>query len=341
MYWCLGWNEDTDAPSFHRSSQPGTIGNLTDEEEAAYNELEALLAAEPELEIRPHRQELRKKRLLRYLRAEVFDAERAATRIRETSLWWLEFGMDDCVPSDEIDEKGALYVCGEDTRGCPTLVAFPRKHFSSSTEETLAKARRVIYTSQRCFERFPKGSEATCVIYDAKGATMANWDYLFARTVICIMNQHFPERLNMVYVLNSNWAIRQLWNAISFLVDAVTRSKVRFYGTDFDEDLLAILPKDHPYLLYAQQVRDLSDDEAEALALPPATPYVARWPEALAADTLDELARPLTKAPRGAKFEDVGPRNVSRPASIQSSLLRRLASWCCCRCSRSKDTIPT
>ena len=85
--------------------------------------------------------------------------------------------MEDFSEGDELDENGAMFVCGEDRWGQPTLVARPCVHFPKSPEDSLRAARRCVYTMQRCIERMQHSRcEQINVIYDAKGVQHQNVD---------------------------------------------------------------------------------------------------------------------------------------------------------------------
>eukprot|EP00931_Biecheleriopsis_adriatica_P038136 TRINITY_DN21872_c0_g1_i1.p1 TRINITY_DN21872_c0_g1~~TRINITY_DN21872_c0_g1_i1.p1 ORF type:complete len:391 (-),score=81.97 TRINITY_DN21872_c0_g1_i1:31-1203(-) len=321
-----------DSVAISRPKKPGTIGGLTAEQEQRLAELEALLAAEPPPRVEAHALEGHKRRLVRFLRGDKFVPEVAAIRIREHAQWWLDYGMDSFVEADEFDENGVVFVCGQDRFGQPTLVARPCVHKSNSYEESTLTVRRCVYTMQRCVERLSPGLEQISLIYDCHGAQTWNMDYTFSVELMHVFARQFPERMGRVVVINAGVLITMLWSTVSALMDPVTREKICFCNTGFEEELLKFVTEDHPYLRYAAEVKQAQD--AREVPLPRASPYVARWRDAVAADAVDPNADGAAAAlPEAAVANKTLVATAG--AAVAEPRLRRYASsllkWVCCR----------
>jgi len=277
-------------PASRPPGRPGTLGYMTQHQEQQLVRMEQLLADDPPLVVTAHAREGRKRRLVRFLRADKFDPEVACCRIREHAQWWLDYGMDEFEAADELDEQGIVFACGEDRLGQPTLIARPCAHRSSSHEESVRAVRRCVFTMQRCVERLPPGREQINLIYDCWGVRAWNWDFAFSQELLRVFSRQFPERLGRVVVINSGWLVATLWATVRSLMDPVTREKICFCDQDFKDELLALVQEDHPYLCYALEVQKLTGDEGAEVPLPKASPYVPRWREAVATDARDTSA---------------------------------------------------
>jgi len=246
---------------------------LSLEEKAGLAELERMLAAEPEPEIREHHLEDRQSRLLRWLRSSRFNAAAAFQRLQAHTRWWKAYGMDDFSERDEFDEHGPMFVCGEDYWGRPTIICRPCVHFAKDNEESLLTARRCVYTMQRCIERLsPRIADSKMiVIYDCRDLCRRNLDLVFARAVIQVFDHHFPERLERVLIINNHWTMSFFWSAISLMLAPEVKAKIAVGGFAFRPELLKFVREDHPYLSYATKVLERPSSK---IALPLRTPFM-------------------------------------------------------------------
>jgi len=253
---------------------------LSEHEKVKLQELELRLAQKPMPSITPHQQEPHTLRLLRFLRDERFDVEKALDRMHANARWWVEYGMEGFVEDDEFDEQGPCFVCGKDRWGQPTLVCRPRVHSAKTEQDSVIAVRRSVYTIQRCIERLPLGCEKFSLIYDVDGVQFANMDINFTRMLLDIVQKQYPERMHRVFVINSNWVAMALWSTLSPLLDPVQREKIVFCSADFRKELSTIVSDSHPYVNYAIEAQTLKKGQSHHLPLPKASPYVAGWQHA-------------------------------------------------------------
>jgi len=220
--------------------------------------------------------EPRQKRWLRFLHAESFDVRKTFQRLQDHAAWWSEYGMDAFREEDELDEGSILFSCGEDKVGRPVLVARPCAHNIVNKEESVRMARLCIYTVQRCIERLPPELENIVVIFDAKGFSLKHMDTLFAKEMCSVLLSQFPRRLGVVLVINNSWSSEGFWCLVSKMIACETRERVKFLGSDFRNCLAAVVGEDHPYLIYALEVKKKPN---HAVLLPTRSPCVARGGE--------------------------------------------------------------
>eukprot|EP00927_Polykrikos_kofoidii_P038877 TRINITY_DN33321_c0_g1_i1.p1 TRINITY_DN33321_c0_g1~~TRINITY_DN33321_c0_g1_i1.p1 ORF type:complete len:437 (-),score=55.24 TRINITY_DN33321_c0_g1_i1:29-1339(-) len=289
---------------------------------AALAQLDRCFAAKPETVISEHEREDRRRRHLRFLRATLYDPAKAEQRLRSHAVWWREYGMDNFKQDDEFDEHGPLYVCGDDRWGQPTLVARPCAYTVLSDRNSIRAVRRCVYTLQRAIERMAPGIEKVSLIFDLAGARPAQWDGFFARELVSVMTSRFPDRVDRFVVINNAWWLSAFWKILSAMLDPVTRAKVVFCGKDFRKDVSRFVDSDHPYVQYALKVSSACSQSKNGdyrIGLPPPSPYVPRWREAVVACALDAAAATDGVADAPSKVVDTSPSNAE--ALIMSSRL--------------------
>jgi hypothetical protein len=316
------------------TSEGGSLKQLTAEQAKRLHDLERLLDAKRVPWVAAHALEGKQRRLLRFLRAANFDVDAAASNIQEHSLWWLEYRMDDFSPEDEFDERGPVFVCGQDRWGQPTLICRPCVHVSHSKGASIRAARRCIYTVQRCIERLRPGREKFNLIYDISGAQFWNMDWTFTHELLTVLSKNFPERMARLVCINSGWIDATLWSAICPLLDPDTKEKITFCGRDFSETLLNIVEPDHPYFKYALEVQH----GGEVPCVPKASPYLPRWADVIAAEGDDPAIRSNPVLATASKISArpalalQNPKDVSTIAMYAAKAAHQLAGMMAMQC---------
>jgi len=179
-----------------------------------------------------------------------------------------------------------------------------------------------VYTVQRAVERLGPGQEKFTIIYDTCDVKAWNMDLIFTRELFGVFAEAFPERLRCVVVINNSWLVLALWALVRPFLDPVTRDKIHF-STDIRETLLDVVDENHPYFRYAMQVSELSDAAAAQVPLPPASPYVPRWKEAIKSD--ERFSTEANGAPAPDERCSTEANGAPAPAEKRPPLKRRIA----------------
>mmetsp|Transcript_24665 Transcript_24665/g.56948 ORF Transcript_24665/g.56948 Transcript_24665/m.56948 type:complete len:311 (+) Transcript_24665:33-965(+) len=291
-------------------------------EEMRYSELLGRLEAEPEAHVSAHDRESRRSRLLRFLRANCHDVEKTLANLKGFTNFWKEFRMDSISHDDEYDEKGPVFVCGEDTDGCPVLVARPCVHRAATAQDSEEAVRRCIYTVQGAVERMGPGMERFSVLYDVSGLTTANIDRHFIREFAKCAGSNYPGRIKKVYVINMNTAARVLWAVVSTFLDPVLKARIVMCGDRFDESvtLKQGIPHEHPYLEYVRQmVCKASRGNRAQGCLPKPSPYVQGWKLTLSAVKDVDMQRGISPdVSTQAEISDTEPDSPNSAAAAGS-----------------------
>lgn len=188
--------------------------------------------------------------LVRYLRAREWDLTRAEEMIRGTARWRRDYklaAMRSGAYADVVageNAQGTAYVRGFDRRGRP-LVVIKCRNTSSTDYEGIV--RHFVYNMERAVAFIDRqkaegklvgdindhNSTKLVLLIDFNGCGMSNMVPLStAREVIRIMQDNFPERLAMAFVIDAPWVLTAFFNAIWPFVDPVTREKAQFVSEE-------------------------------------------------------------------------------------------------------------
>lgn len=141
-----------------------------------------------------------------------------------------------------------------------------------------------------CSRKAGKLLETCCTIMDLKGVGITSVPsvYGYVKQASDISQNHYPERLGKLYLINAPWGFSTVFGAIKGFLDPVTVSKIHVLGSGYQKELLAQVPAENLPVEFGGSCKcaggcELSDfgpwKEAE-WARPPkwATPKVAAEP---------------------------------------------------------------
>jgi len=186
-------------------------------------------------------------RLRRFCRARKLDADAAAAMVRADVAWRAEVGADRLL--EEPFAFGRVFDCMtphlssrvRDRHGRPLYIErtgdvdMPRTLQLIDVDDVV---RRHIWhmeiQERRC------GAEGKLVrIMDMARLSLApdSVSLPIFRTVLNIDANHYPERLDTLYIVNAPWLFKPLWAVISPWLDPLTRAKFRILGADFQTTL--------------------------------------------------------------------------------------------------------
>ena len=89
----------------------------------------------------------------------------------------------------------------------------------------------VFYVDQLCLRAEEIGQETFVTIADLEGFSMANFSLTYIKVIVSILQNHYPERLGTVYVINAPFIFSAAWRMIQPLLDERTRSKIEILGS--------------------------------------------------------------------------------------------------------------
>ncbi|TDL19891.1 CRAL/TRIO domain-containing protein [Rickenella mellea] len=170
--------------------------------------------------------------ILRYLRATKWEPQAAIKRLEDTLKWRREYGLYDKVTAEHVEPEGVTgkeVVYGYDTHGRPCLYMFPSRQNTTEPERQLEFA---VWMMERAVDLMGPGVEALDLMINfadrSKNPTIAT-----ARTMLHIIQSHYPERLGLAVVINVPFLINAFFKLILPFVDPITRNKIKFNPTLF------------------------------------------------------------------------------------------------------------
>ncbi|KAI6024974.1 hypothetical protein PISMIDRAFT_90130 [Pisolithus microcarpus 441] len=165
--------------------------------------------------------------LLRYIRAAKHDVALAIKRIEDTLKWRRDFGIYDVLTAELVEPEavtGKEFLFGYDTCGRPGLYMCPSKQ---NTEEGPRQIQFVVWVLERAIDLMGPGVETLALMIDfadkAKNSSIST-----ARTVLNILQSHYPERLGVSLIAHLPWLLHAFFKLITPLIDPLTRTKMIF-----------------------------------------------------------------------------------------------------------------
>lgn len=89
--------------------------------------------------------------------------------------------------------------------------------------------------------------ETSCTIMDLKGVGIAKATqvYGYVQAVSGISQNHYPERLGKMYIINSPWGFSGVWSFVKKFLDPVTVQKIHILGNGYQKELLSQIPAEN------------------------------------------------------------------------------------------------
>lgn len=182
--------------------------------------------------------------LLRYLRARGFNLGKTWTMLTEDVEWRDPFEgyvfqrERDFGGAYALHEQGAIRLAGKSKLGHPVLSVLARAYNPRLVEDTIQIVYFfVFYIDEICRRTELAGQETFFGIFDLEGFSLANFSFPQISLAISILQNHYPERLGGVFVINAPWAFTAVWRMIRPLLDERTRNKVTILGSNYLEAL--------------------------------------------------------------------------------------------------------
>ncbi|PPR00899.1 hypothetical protein CVT24_000384 [Panaeolus cyanescens] len=170
---------------------------------------------------------LSKETILRYLRASKWKVSVAIERIEATLKWRREFGLNDTVNAALVEPEavtGKEVIFGYDTSGRPALYMIPSRQ---NTSESPRQVQHAVWMLERTIDLMEPGVETIALLINFADRGK-NPSISTARTVLNILQDHYPERLGISLIINIPFLINAFFKIIMPFVDPITRQKVKF-----------------------------------------------------------------------------------------------------------------
>lgn len=89
--------------------------------------------------------------------------------------------------------------------------------------------------------------ETCCSILDLKGVGLskASSVYGYVQAASAVSQNHYPERLGKLYVINAPWGFSGIFSVVKKFLDPITVEKIHVLGSGYEKELLAQVPKEN------------------------------------------------------------------------------------------------
>ncbi|KAJ5551179.1 Cellular retinaldehyde binding/alpha-tocopherol transport [Penicillium sp. DV-2018c] len=247
-----------DFPTTAPEAQPGHPGHTSPEQDAKVHQLRA------ELEQLGYTERLDTLTLLRFLRARKFDVEAAKTMFVDSEAWRKKFGTDDLARTFNYTEKQEVfkfypqYYHKTDKDGRPVYIEKLGKidlnqMYKITTADRMLQNLVTEYEKladprlPACSRKAGKLLETCCTIMDLKGVGITSVPsvYGYVKQASDISQNHYPERLGKLYLINAPWGFSSVFSAVKGFLDPVTVNKIHVLGSGYQKELLSQVPAEN------------------------------------------------------------------------------------------------
>jgi len=184
--------------------------------------------------------------LCRFLRAREWDIQKAKEMLETTTKWRMETKPDQ-IKFEEINHAGStgdLYISeGKDRKG--RVIVYMRPGKTKDTPEIRSQYVRhmawIMETGTAKLDTPHTAQEKLVWIIDFQGCKISGGiedNVKMSKDVINVMQNMYPERLGMGFILNPPLPFFVLWKVVGAFLDPVTKRKIQFINKKKDLVLL-------------------------------------------------------------------------------------------------------
>ena len=230
--------------------------------------IEELADLDSFLESAPEFKELKRGKVLRFLRARDFDKEKTTTMLKN-HLEWSEKIKPLDVKIEDVEVKALESACwrymGDSDDGSPILEVRV-KLWNPHEYDIDAYEKYVVWFVTSC-ERMMKTHTKFIILFDMAGWGL--WMAGYLRNILKLVDiaqNQYPERLRRVLLINAPYIFSGTWNLIKPWLDPKTAAKVAFVdgvSDDIKEELNSLAVK--RCLLSTRYSGEMDDEKAERL----------------------------------------------------------------------------
>jgi len=217
--------------------------------------------------------------LCRFLRARDWDVPKAKEMLEATTKWRMETKPDE-ITYEEIHHAGStgdLYISqGKDRKG--RVIVYMRPGKSKDTPEIRSQYVRhmawIMETGCDSLDTPHTAQEKLTWIVDFEGCKISGGieeNVKMSRDTINVMQNMYPERLGMGFILNPPLPFFVLWKVVGAFLDPVTKRKIQFIRKKKDFPLLLeFIDKSQLEKSYGGTIEPFNADEWKANYFPDA-----------------------------------------------------------------------
>lgn len=210
--------------------------------------------------------------LIRYLTARNFNVKKTISMLEKTANWHKETGSRTwrCGMCLENPNVHMMQFAGWDYQHRPVLYSSMR--WSIDRSDPQRSLCHTVTAFNHAVSLMPEGVEQWVHMTDFETYShLKDSNPKMGSTVITALQDHFPERLAMMVLIDAPSMFSVLWKLISPFIDARTKEKVRFMYTKSSPNIRDEFPKLFPdhlsaYLIAAYERNKKAEIAPELLA---------------------------------------------------------------------------
>eukprot|EP01119_Soliformovum_irregulare_P019824 TRINITY_DN6355_c0_g1_i1.p2 TRINITY_DN6355_c0_g1~~TRINITY_DN6355_c0_g1_i1.p2 ORF type:complete len:357 (+),score=106.39 TRINITY_DN6355_c0_g1_i1:1656-2726(+) len=212
--------------------------NMTDEQIAILDQFKSIMEKE---DLTPKEREWCSEMCLcRYLRARDYDIEKSHPMLMNTLKWRREVKPRSITAEDvkiELQNEGKMYRNGKDKFGRPIIYMKPRFD-NTGAEQKEVKVKYLVYLLEKAILSMDesKGVEKLALYIDWKDYSQLGGmsQMSISKEIAGILQDHYPERLGVAFMLNAPFMFKVFWKFISAFLAESTKQKVVMMGSDME-----------------------------------------------------------------------------------------------------------
>lgn len=160
--------------------------------------------------------------------------ELTATQVIKTVKWRVEFGVEQIEPSslESVLVPGEVYLSpGRARHGQPVFVNIKSAEKQDYSSQYVTACVYLMEMAIKGMDNPDCSVQKWIVLTDLNSWSPVNMLPInIARELVDILQNHYRERLEKVYVMNAPWYFSLFWNIVSPLMDPDTKTKISFVG---------------------------------------------------------------------------------------------------------------
>ena len=137
-----------------------------------------------------------------------------------------------------MHEEGAIRLAGRAKDGRPVAMIQARHYWPKLIEDNI----QIVYFFQFYVDHVCKiaekvDQETFFAIIDLEGFSLANFSLSQMKVAIGILQNHYPERLGRIFVINAPFVFTAAWRMVQPLLDERTKNKIDILGKNYLEEI--------------------------------------------------------------------------------------------------------
>lgn len=177
---------------------------------------------------------------LRFLKARSMHIDKAAKMYVQYHTWRASFVPLGHIPAEDVmSELNAGKCClqGYSKKGYPLMIALGGKHYPKKNNMDTFK-KYIVHILDKTVASAPAGIEKVKVIVDLEHFGYKNVDVKGYIAAFQILQNYYPERLEVLYMVNVSSIFLGVWKLISPFLDQATKEKILFVEDRMMTELL-------------------------------------------------------------------------------------------------------